>query len=342
MKTLAKKDLVEVLRGWSDEFTIFAPVKRIQGDCILGDFDENAFTLDYGKPSLPPKSEFFPQSEVILEVKNGNYREVTSHDRRLLFGIRSCDLMGIRQSSSFMTRDTADPYYESRSGEAITVVMACPGPQNETCFCTTAKSGPFVEREFDLQFFDSVDEFIVEAGSKKGERLITGSLFADADESEVKAKVEKFKMKASESIQNVPNVKEAMNRLADGVVGDEVWDYFGRKCIICGGCAYVCPTCTCFNVFDRVSTPGEGLRVRSWDTCLFGGFTKEASGHNPRGTQALRLKRRHEHKLLYYNDADIQDGLCGCVGCGRCSDFCPVNIGTLEVVKAIVDGRGEK
>jgi Fe-S oxidoreductase len=75
--------------------------------------------------------------------------------------------------------------------------------------------------------------------------------------------------------------------------------------------------------------------VRAWDACLYGGFTREASGHNPRNIQALRLKRRHEHKLLHFNNADIQDALCGCVGCGRCSDYCPVHIGTLEIVKAI-------
>ena len=78
-------------------------------------------------------------------------------------------------------------------------------------------------------------------------------------------------------------------------------------------------------------------RLRAWDACLYGGFTREASGHNPRIIQSLRLKRRHEHKLLDYNKIDIQDGLCGCVGCGRCSDYCPVHIGTLEVVKAIAE-----
>ncbi|MEA1970907.1 MAG: 4Fe-4S dicluster domain-containing protein [Thermodesulfobacteriota bacterium] len=67
------------------------------------------------------------------------------------------------------------------------------------------------------------------------------------------------------------------------------------------------------------------------------GSSWEDFGHNPRGTQALRLKRRHEHKLLHYNETDIQEALCGCVGCGRCSDYCPVHIGTLEVVKAIAE-----
>ena len=86
-----------------------------------------------------------------------------------------------------------------------------------------------------------------------------------------------------------------------------------------------------------VTAEGSGERMRTWDTCLYAGFTREASGHNPRPSQASRLKRRHEHKLVHFNPVDNQGALCGCVGCGRCSDYCPVHIGTLEVVKAIAD-----
>jgi ferredoxin len=126
-----------------------------------------------------------------------------------------------------------------------------------------------------------------------------------------------------------------MDLLKESRVGENVWERFGKKCIACGGCVYVCPTCTCFNVYDEATGPAGGNRVRSWDTCLFGGFTREASGHNPRPDQNSRVKRRHEHKLLYYNKYDVGEMLCGCVGCGRCSDYCPVHIGTLEVVEAI-------
>ena len=193
------------------------------------------------------------------------------------------------------------------------------------------------EKGFDLQFYDVGDDFLVEAESDRGKALIANGSFDAIDDAEAGKKREKFRANASKAVKEVPALRKAMVRLRDGSVSEKVWDYFGRKCIVCGGCAFVCPTCTCFNVSDFEIKSGEGLRVRSWDACLFGGFTREASGHNPRGTQALRLKRRHEHKLLYYNEKDILEGLCGCVGCGRCSDYCPVHIGTLEVVKAIAE-----
>jgi len=335
MKTLAKKDINKILRIWAQKHALLAPAKMDNGDCIFGAFDEKTFTLDYKKPPLSPKSFFFPQAEVIFSVENNKYNDVVAAKKGLIFGLRSCDMMGIRQASSFMSRDNEDIYYKARQSSAATVVMACPHAQNETCFCTTTLSGPVAQKGFDLQLYETGDVFLVEVGSPRGEELLAGIPMAEMEEAKAKQKIDEFIKKARLTIPEVQSVASAMDKLKDKKVAEKVWDDFGAKCITCGGCAFVCPTCTCFNVYDHQHSPGNGLRLRAWDACLYGGFTREASGHNPRTSQALRLKRRHEHKLLDYNGTDIQDGLCGCVGCGRCSDYCPVHIGTLEVVKAI-------
>jgi len=338
MKLLEKNNLIDVLKYWAGKYCVLTPSKKEQGDCIFETFDEMTFTLDYGKPSMPQKSSLLPQSEVTFEIDNGTYKETLQANDTLLFGIRACDLMGIRQTHNFMMRDNDDKYFTSKMDKCISVVMACKGPQNKTCFCTTTNSGPFAEKGFDLQFYDMGDTFIVETGSNKGEELILGKYFKDVDELKARGKIDAFKKKAQENIPIVDEVKKAMTILADGTADENVWEYLGKKCIACGSCVFVCPTCTCFNVYDLVVEKETGQRIRVWDACLYGGFTKEASGHNPRPTQASRVKRRYEHKLLYYNKDDIQEAICGCVGCGRCTDFCPVNIGTLEVVKFIVNG----
>ncbi|MCX5846078.1 MAG: 4Fe-4S dicluster domain-containing protein [Deltaproteobacteria bacterium] len=335
MKTIAKENVKDLLRLWTKQYQVLVPTRTTQGDCIFDTFQEDSFTLDYKKPPLPPKSVFFPHNEVIFQVVNNEFREIVSANNTILFGIRSCDMMGLLQCVSFMTRDRKDIYYSAKKDTAITAVMACPGPQNETCFCTTTFSGPVAEKGFDLLFYDMDDVFMIEAGSQQGKDLLSSGQFIDVDDTIAREKIEAFKKKAVQSIPLVDEVNEAMNRLEDGTADEKVWERFGRKCIVCGGCAFVCPTCTCFNVYDHETAPGRGVRARTWDACLYGGFTREASGHNPRSTQASRLKRRHEHKLLYYNKTDIQESLCGCVGCGRCSDYCPVHIGTLEVVKEI-------
>jgi len=335
MKTLAKKDINKALGIWAQKHALLAPTKMDNGDCIFSAYDEKAFTLDYKKPPLSPKSVFFPHTEVIFDVANNQYKETVTAKKSLIFGLRACDMMGICQASSFMTRDKEDIYYRAKHNTAATIVMACPGAQNETCFCTTTLSGPVAKEGFDLQLYDTGDSFLVEVGSPRGEELLAGIPLSDLDDSRAKVQMDEFKQNAILTMPEVKSVIEAMNMLKDKKVAEKVWDDFGAKCITCGGCAFVCPTCTCFNVYDQQLSEGNGKRLRAWDACLYGGFTREASGHNPRVSQAARLKRRHEHKLLDYSSIDIQQGLCGCVGCGRCSDYCPVHIGTLEVVKAI-------
>lgn len=338
MKTLAREKLVHVLAGWSKEHHVIAPLKGEQGDVLFGAFDGKAFTLDYGKPALSTKSVCFPQSETTFTVKEGNYSGVIPRTKTLIFGIRSCDMTGMLQVASFMMRDREDIYYRTRRDGTLTAVMACAGPQNETCFCTTVSSGPWAKTGYDLQFYDMGDTFLVEAGSKEGKKLLEDGFFTDVDEKEAGDHISSFREDATRRIAEVPEVKEAMDRMKAGMVDDSVWDYFGDKCLACAGCAFVCPTCTCFNVYDQVTEPGGGLRVRAWDACLYGGLTREASGHNPRPTQSSRVRRRYEHKFLYYNETDLQGALSGCVGCGRCSDYCPVHIGALEVARAVVAG----
>jgi sulfhydrogenase subunit beta (sulfur reductase) len=337
MKILAKKNVPDVLRSWSKDFKVLSPTKQEQGDCIFDIFSEEKFTLEYNKPPMPPKSSFLPQSEVIFTVDHGDFTPVVSEGRTLLFGIRACDLMGILQSKSFYGRDRDDVYFRAHSKNTVVVVLACNQSQNETCFCTTMRSGPYAEKGFDVQLFDMGDDFFVEEGSEIGKELTSSETFTEIGQTDVFEQLTRIKNTALNSIPLVPFIADAMDILKNSKGSDNVWEALGRKCISCGGCVHVCPTCTCYNVADRTCTPESGERIRTWDTCLYGGFTREASGHNPRSSQGLRLKRRHEHKLLYFNETDIQGALSGCVGCGRCSDYCPVHIGTLEVVKSIVD-----
>ena len=337
MKTLAKNKLADLLKNWTEKYQVLAPNRGPQGDCMFDTFREDSFTLDYGIYPLPPKSVFFPQSEVIFEVERNEYREVVSAKKSLLFGLRSCDMMGILQSASFMTHDRKDVYFDAKRDATTTVVMACPGPQNETCFCTTTRSGPVALKGFDLQFYDEGDIFIIEIGSEKGKAALSSVPLADMDNGLAHEKIATFRQKSIGKIPVRDSVIIAMNRLKDDAADENIWERFGDKCIMCGGCAFVCPTCTCFNVYDQQSGLEKGLRARAWDAYLLGGFTREASGHNPRPTQASRLKRRHEHKLRYYNETDIQGGLCGCTGCGRCSDRCPVHIGVLEIAAALAE-----
>jgi len=338
MKTISKKDIPSLLQQWSKDYEIYTPCRKRESEFIFDRFSEKEFTLDYGRPSMPPKWAYIPQNEIIFEIADETYRAVSRVQKRILFGIRACDMAGIVQSSSFMERNVTDPFFHERHSSTLTVVIACPSPPADSCFCTTTASGPWAEQGFDIQLFDAGDYYLIEEGSSQGSALLVGGYFGEAPQDEGQKLLSEFKQNAFAAIPELSEFKDAMDILKSGRADEEIWRRFGDKCIVCGGCAFVCPTCTCFNVTDCEFEKGSGLRIRSWDACLFNGFTQESSGHNPRPTQSSRIKRRHEHKLRYFNETDIRSNLCGCVGCGRCSDFCPVHIGSREVIVAITAG----
>ena len=115
-------------------------------------------------------------------------------------------------------------------------------------------------------------------------------------------------------------------------VDEALWEEMGKECFSCGGCTHVCPCCTCFDVMDQVAADQIGLRFRCWDSCQYAGFTREASGHNPRAKTKERVKRRFYHKLSF---AYIQqDGHPGCVGCGRCLTVCQA-FGLLDMAAVV-------
>ena len=108
MKTLKKDEIRALLDSWGKRYHLMAPAREKNGDILFDTYRRNAFTLDYGKPPLPPKGVFFPQTEEIFSVQDGTYRESISAGNVLLFGIRACDMCGILQATSFMTRDRTD------------------------------------------------------------------------------------------------------------------------------------------------------------------------------------------------------------------------------------------
>ena len=110
-----------------------------------------------------------------------------------------------------------------------------------------------------------------------------------------------------------------------------IWKEVAERCLACGACTYLCPTCHCFDIQDEVMK-SSGQRVRNWDSCMFPLFTLHGSGHNPRTRQGERWRQRLQHKFNYYVE---NFGCTACVGCGRCIVNCPVNIDIREVLERV-------
>jgi len=119
---------------------------------------------------------------------------------------------------------------------------------------------------------------------------------------------------------------KALEQKLAGKFENPVWLEQSLRCLGCGACAFVCPTCVCFDIQDEADTRG-GQRLRAWDSCGLRLFTLHASGHNPRSKQSQRWRQRIYHKFAYYPD---RWGTLGCVGCGKCSRACPVDMNLKE------------
>jgi ferredoxin len=297
--------------------------------------------LHLPNPYYPPKRYVFPHIERLLKMNrsNGDLQiEATSETPKVaIFGIRSCDIAGIYHLDRFyLGRDFCDFYYERRRQNLLLVNLVCTDPDldiSDDCFCVCTDTGPAARAHFDLQLMDLGDEFMAVAGTPAGEALFASSIFRTG----APAHVEKRRAILSEVRRRFKTetswFSATIRYITQGEVLEKLWEDIGNRCMECGGCTYVCPACTCFTVSDRPAGPKEVERVRTWDSCALGGFTRMAGGHNPRRAVHDRRNRRFFRKLAHYF---IQRELAmACAGCGRCAAVCHGDIGMPSVVEMI-------
>ncbi len=164
--------------------------------------------------------------------------------------------------------------------------------------------------------------------TEKGQELL-GKADLPAEASDQEGEVfERALQEASEAGKSEEVDVPGMAKKLEGMFDSEYWEYTHQRCLGCGTCTYLCPTCHCFDIADEVVTDA-GQRVRNWDSCMFDLFTLHASGHNPRPSQKQHLRQRIMHKFSYTVDR-FSDAFC--VGCGRCVTRCPVNIDVREIL----------
>lgn len=346
-KMIEKKKIKGLLKEAVKQWHTYVPQKHIGGDVLIAPLPEEAKELEAALDNISladddlvisPKDIFFPQLETMFKFKKGEIAETVESSPKLLFGIKSCDLKGILFADEFFKRDFEDAYYLSRANERLIVVIGCINPPRPgACFCTSAKTGPFAEKGFDLQLVDNGESYFVETGSEKGEEFVAKySGFFQDESGDAEKAVNSIKAKAEKAVELKIEFQKALDLMAnDDFIPEEKYKRIGERCVYCGACVYTCPTCTCFNVFDNAKGD-EGTRVRIWDACIFEGYTREASGHNPRNKKWLMTSRRYEHKLKYDK---AKTNMSGCVGCGRCLASCPVDIGMSKFVQEITEDK---
>jgi sulfhydrogenase subunit beta (sulfur reductase) len=259
-------------------------------------------------------------------------------------GVRACEIRAIAiQDKVFCDGPHPDTAYAARRSDAFILAVNC-GEAGGTCFCVSMDAGPKADSGFDLALTELIDKgghrFLVEVGSDRGAQLMETVPHERATENEIHAAEAIVKATASRMGRRL-DTNDIKELLQDNLEHPR-WDDVAARCLTCGNCTMVCPTCFCTTVEDHSDlTTKTAERVRKWDSC----FTMDFSyihGGSVRPSARSRYRQWMTHKLANWID---QFGTSGCVGCGRCISWCPVGIDITEEAAAIreaPDNRSEE
>jgi ferredoxin len=254
--------------------------------------------------------------------------------RYAFVGVRSCDLHAVAiQDRVFLGDRFVDEDYEARRRDALFIAVNC-SRAGGTCFCASMQTGPKVTGGHDLALTELIDaeghRFLVEVGSPRGAELLAEVDHRPAQPQEqvaAEAAVDRTRASMGRSLDTT-DIRDLLQANAE----HPRWDDVADRCLSCGNCTMVCPTCFCSSAEDTTDLAGdEAVHTRVWDSC----FTLEHSyvnGGSVRRSGRSRYRQWMTHKLSTWID---QFGTSGCVGCGRCITWCPVAIDITEETAAI-------
>lgn len=332
--------LKALVKGLIKDFTVYGTVKKDGFPAYARLSDAGELELFNTPTHLSAKEFFFPQRETLLRFnrREGTHEQVVEAPEQVVIGLHSCDIHAVALMDKVFSFGTPDVNYLSRRANTIIIGTGC--FPDEYCFCSSVGTMNATEG-FDLFLHRLKRGVLVRTGSKRGEEIL--GKYADARPA-TGAQLREMEAAEREREGSFKTTLEApANALPEIYAGSDdspVWDRIGAICYGCGSCNNVCPTCYCFDMRDEVrANLVEGERVRVWDACTLEDFAKVAGGHNFRKTRGARLRHRFNRKFRYLSDRF--DALF-CVGCGRCSRTCLVNINIAGVTNELIRERYKK
>ena len=323
--------------GWTE--------RQEAGKYALERRDDGAF-FGYAVGPHSWKQFLHPPVETLWTAKRGGDGSfvVASPDAPLekfaFIGVRSCEIQAIAiQDKVFCGGAHSDTAYAARRNTAFILAVNC-GEAGGTCFCASMETGPKACAGFDLALTELIGDaghrFLVEIGSEKGAELLGRVAHEPATAHDLEAAEAVVDATARQMGRQLDT--HGIKKLLLENLEHPHWDEVANRCLTCGNCTMVCPTCFCTSVEDHTDLTGESAeRVRKWDSC----FTMDFSylhGGSVRASAKSRYRQWLTHKLANWID---QFGSSGCVGCGRCITWCPTGIDITEEVAAIRSSPAE-
>ena len=325
LDSLAKEEQVLTCRTAPDsDHVLYAPHE--QGD---------AFEYTGFRPAPALKGLLFPPQEKVGEYPAASAEAPEPAAPPVVVGPANCDLRALASLDAvLMADDFRDGFYAGRREKLFVITQDCTNPR-PTCACTWLGLKPYPEEGFDLNLSQVSGGYVIEVGSEKaGELLDSHPSLVEEATKEALGERDDRRAEAEKALEQI-NEEYAlgMTRRELLALGDaaEAWPANVSTCVECAACLFACPTCHCFLLYDQ-KAGDKNERVRVWDACSYGGYSRMAGGGSPRPLLIDRFRHRFMHKFDYFPE---NNGFEMCSGCGRCIEGCAGNIDMRKLFKAL-------
>lgn len=320
------------LQELSKKYKIYAP-KVLEGKGTFSDTDIVRYDeiskieeIEFDKKSqFSYKEVLLPITQTLFFFTENEIKEAEVEDKSILIFLRSCDMHALKRIDDIYLRNKfEDPYYKKLREKAKFVLMGCE-KSFDNCFCVSMETNKtdeynaYVKQSNEEVYLDVKDEELEKVFIKlNNESLNVTPDFVESNDINV----------------NIPDNLELK------VMDSKVWSEYSERCIACGRCNFVCPTCTCFTMQDIFYKDNgkAGERRRVWASCQVDGYTDMAGGHSFRKDKGQRMRFKVLHKVYDYKK---RWGYHMCVGCGRCDDACPEYISFSNCVNKLEKAMDE-
>ena len=327
--SMSKMDFNESLKKLEEKYKIYAPKifpfagKFSDTDLVryaeVSTVEEMVFDK---KSNFSPKEILLPQTETMFYFTEKEYKEPDVEGKGTLVFLKSCDLHSIKRFDEiYLKNKFSDIYYSQRRDKIKFVVVGCK-IGFDSCFC--ASMGTNIPENYHMGINireDGVELEILDEGLKTS----------------FKGKEKEFEIDRVIKNKIELNVLDEIN--LEDVINLDLWREYDKRCVACGKCNFVCPTCTCTTTQDIFYSENEntGERRRVWASCHVDGFTDMAGGHEFRKKHGDRMRFKTMHKI---GDFKKRFGYHMCTGCGRCDDACPEYISFSNCIKKLTAALG--